>query len=159
MPRKGAVKRRPVNPDPVYKDVLVSKLVNRVMRDGKKSVAQKQVYRAFELIKKKKKLEPLTVFQQAINNIRPQVEVRPRRVGGAAYQVPMPIRGPRKNDLAIRWLVLSSRKRPNSKYHTFAEKLAVEIIDAANEEGEAFGKKIEVEKIAEANKAFAHLRW
>lgn len=159
MPRKGAVKPREVEKDPIYNSRLVTKLINRAMKDGKKSIARKQVYQAFELIKEKEKTDPMTVFRQALNNVRPKKEVRSRRVGGAAYQVPMPVRGSRKNSLAIRWVILSARQRPNSQYHTYAEKLAAEIIDAYNQTGGAYNKKQQVERAAEANKAFSHLRW
>ncbi len=159
MPRKGAVKPRKVDKDPVYNSRLVTKLINRAMRDGKKSIARKQIYGAFEIIKEKEKTDPMTVFRQAMSNLRPNKEVRSRRVGGAAYQVPMPVRGPRKDALAIRWLVLLARQRPNSEYHTYAEKLAAEIIDAYNQTGGAYTKKKQVERAAEANKAFSHLRW
>ena len=159
MPRRGPVPRRELPPDPIYQSRLVTKLINRVMRDGKKTVAQKQVYRAFELIKEKTKIDPLLVFEKALENTKPRMEVRSRRVGGAAYQIPLPVKGSRQESLAIRWLVLSARARPNKEYHTFAEKLAAELIDAFNETGAAVAKKQEVERLAEANKAFAHLRW
>lgn len=159
MPRKGAVKPRKVEKDPLYNSRLVSKLINRVMKDGKKSIARKHVYQAFELIKDKEDADPMTVFRQAMNNIRPEKEVRSRRVGGAAYQVPMPVRGARKDSLAIRWIVTSARNKPNSEYHTYAEKLAAEIIDAYHQAGGAYTKKEQVERAAEANKAFSHLRW
>ncbi|MCS7091958.1 MAG: 30S ribosomal protein S7 [Patescibacteria group bacterium] len=158
MARKGVIKLRSVAPDPIYKNRLVAKLINRAMRDGKRSVAEKQVYKAFELIKQKGE-EPMRVFADAIENIKPQMEVRARRVGGAAYQVPVAVKGSRKESLAIRWLILAARSRSNSEFHTFAEKLAAEIIDAARNEGGAVKKKQEVEKIAEANRAFAHFRW
>ncbi len=159
MPRKGAVKTRDVEKDPIYNSQLVTKLINRVMKDGKKSVARKQVYLAFDLIKEKEKTDPMTVFRQAVNNIKPDKEVRSRRVGGAAYQVPMPVRGERKSSLAIRWLIDSARGKPNSEYHRFGEKLAAEIIDAYNKTGGAYTKKEQIERAAEANKAFSHLRW
>ncbi len=158
MPRKGPVKPREIKPDPVYNNKLVAKLINRCMRDGKKSVAQREVYRAFEIIKSEGK-DPIQVFVKAIENIKPTQEVRPRRVGGAAYQVPMPVKGRRRESLAIRWLIFAARARPSSTYHTFAEKLAAEIKDAAIGEGGAVKKRQEVERIAEANKAFAHFRW
>lgn len=158
MPRKGPVKPREIKPDPLYNNKLVAKLINRCMRDGKKSVAQKQVYKAFELIKEKGE-DPIKVFSKALENIKPSQEVRPRRVGGAAYQVPMPVKGRRRESLAIRWLIFAARARPNSEYHTFAEKLAAEILDAARGEGGAVKKRQEVERIAEANRAFAHFRW
>lgn len=159
MARRGQAKKRVVEPDKIYKNRLVTKLVNRSMRDGKKSVAQKQVYAAFELIKEKTKEDPIKVFSKAIGNIKPTMEVRPRRVGGAAYQVPLPVKGQRRESLAIRWLIMAARKRPNSEYHTFAEKLAAELMDAANGEGGAVKKREDVERQAEANRAFAHFRW
>jgi len=158
MPRKGPVKPREIQPDPLYKNRLVAKLINVSMRDGKKSVAQREVYRAFELIKEKGE-DPIKVFAKAIENIKPAMEVRPRRVGGAAYQVPIPVRGRRKESLAIRWLIAAARARPNSEFKTYAQKLSAEIIDAAKGEGGAVKKRQEVERIAEANRAFAHFRW
>lgn len=159
MPRRGAVKKRVLMPDPVYNSLLVTRLINRVMKSGKKTIARKQVYKALELVEKKTKLKSMVVFNQVIDNLRPSVEVRSRRVGGAAYQVPMPVKGLRQNSLAIRWLILSARTRSNKEYHSFAEKLAAEIIDAFNQSGGALDKKQGVEKVAEANRAFAHLRW
>jgi small subunit ribosomal protein S7 len=159
MPRRGGVKPRKIESDFVYKNVLVTKLINRSMKDGKKSIAQKQVYRAFEIIKEKTKEDPINVFSKALNNVRPTMEVRPRRVGGAAYQVPMPVRGDRKDALAIRWLIFSAGSRSNSEFRTYSDKLAAEIIDAANSEGGAVKKRTDMEKMAEANKAFAHFRW
>jgi small subunit ribosomal protein S7 len=159
MPRKGKVKRRPIEKDPIYKDKLVTKLINRSMVSGKKTIARKHIYNAFKIIKEEKGVDPKSVFDQAMDNLRPQVEVRSRRVGGAAYQVPMPVRGPRQNSLAIRWLVKAARERPNKQYHSYAEKLAAEIIDASEGQGAAFTKKQQVERTAEANKAFSHLRW
>jgi len=159
MPRKGPIKNRILSLDPVYKNRLVSRLINRAMREGKKTVAQKEIYKALELVKNKSKKNPLEVFSKALENIKPVMEVRPRRVGGAAYQVPMPVRGDRKESLAIRWLILYARKRPNSEYHHFYEKLAAEILDASQNQGGAVKKKEEVHRMAEANKAFAHFRW
>lgn len=159
MPRRGPAKRIKIQPDPLYGNLMITKLINGTMRDGKKSVAQKQVYKAFELIEKELKEDPDKAFDKALKNIRPSMEVRPRRVGGAAYQVPMPVRGARQDSLAIRWLVQAARSRSNSQYHTFAEKLSAEIIDAFNEEGGAVKKKQEMERVAEANRAFAHFRW
>lgn len=159
MPRRGPVPKRILPPDPIYQSRLVTRLINRVMRDGKKTVAQKHVYKAFEIIKEKTKSNPLAIFTQALENVKPSLEVRPRRVGGAAYQVPMPVKGERRESLAIRWLVLYARQRPSKEYHHFYEKLAAEILDAAQNQGGAVKKKEEVHKIAEANKAFAHLRW
>src|SRR3989344_3470845 len=144
MPRRGSVRLRKIEPDPVYKSRLVSKLTNRAMFGGKKSVIQKEVYTALELIKKE--------------NVDPSMEVRPRRIGGAAYQVPMQVRGPRKESLAIRWIVAAARMRSNSEYKTFAQKLAAELSDAAKGEGGAVKKKTDMEKVAEANRAFAHFK-
>lgn len=157
--RKGQAKLRKVNPDPIYSNIVISKLVNRSMRDGKKSVAQKEIYRAFEIIKEKTKEDALKVFSEALENIKPTMEVRPRRVGGAAYQVPISVRGPRRESLAIRWLIAAANAKPNSEFHTYAEKLAAEIIDAAKAEGAAVKKRQDMERVAEANRAFAHFRW
>ena len=159
MARRGRAKPRKIEPDPIYNNKVVTKLVNRSMKEGKKSVAQKQVYGAFEIIKEKTKSDPIEVFLKAVDAIKPTMEVRPRRVGGAAYQVPMPVRGPRRESLAIRWLILAARARPNSEYHTYAEKLATEIMDAAKGEGGAVKKRQDMERMAEANRAFAHFRW
>ena len=159
MARRGRVKTREIEPDPIYGNKVVTKLINRSMKEGKKSVAQKQVYKSFEIIKETTKSDPLDVFIKAIETIKPTMEVRPRRVGGAAYQVPMPVRGVRRESLAIRWLILAARARPNSEYHTYAEKLATEIMDAAKGEGGAVKKKQDMEKMAEANRAFSHFRW
>ena len=158
MARRGKAPSRKINPDPVYKNKLVTKLINRSMKDGKKSVAQRQVYKAFEIIKAKED-DPIQVFIKSIEDIKPVMEVRPRRVGGAAYQVPMPVRGARKDTLAIRWLIAAARGRNNSEYHTFADKLAAEIMDAAKGAGGAGKKNEETQKMAEANRAFAHFRW
>ncbi len=159
MPRKGPVRIKKGELDPVYGNVLVAKLINRSMRDGKKSNAAKQVYKALDLIKVATGEDPIKIFEEAIGNIKPTMEVSPRRVGGATYQVPMPVRGPRRESLAIRWLIFSARALSNKEFHTFAEKLAKEITDARNEEGGAIKKKEEVERVAEANRAFAHFRW
>lgn len=159
MPRKGTIKKTLPKKDPIYSNRLVTKLINRSMYDGKKSVAQKQVYKAFELIEAETKKDPMEIFNAAIENIRPEMEVRPRRVGGAAYQVPMPVRGDRKDSLAIRWLIAAARAKSNSDFHTFAEKLARELIEASKGEGGAVKKREEVEKVAEANKAFSHFNW
>lgn len=159
MPRTGRVKRRILPPDPIYQSRLVMRLINRMMQRGKKSVAQKHVYQAFAQIKEKTGQKPLEIFQKALDNVKPSMEVRPRRVGGAAYQVPMPVRGDRRESLAIRWLIQAAQTRPNSQYHTFDKKLAAELLDAAKNEGGAVRKKEEVHRIAEANKAFAHFRW
>lgn len=159
MPRKGPVKKLKPKPDPVYGNSMVTKLINRSMYDGKKSVAQREVYGAFELIEKETKQDPTAIFSKALDNIRPDMEVRSRRVGGAAYQVPVPVRGNRKDSLAIRWLIAAARAKSNSEFHTFSEKLARELIEASKGEGGAVKKKLEVEKIAESNKAFSHFKW
>lgn len=158
MPRKGPVKKREIIPDPLYHSEVVTRLINRVMRAGKKSVAQKQVFKALNLLSEKEE-ERLTFLTQALNNIKPQMEVRPRRIGGAAYQVPMPVKPERRETLAIRWLVQAAQNRPNSQFHTFAEKLAVEIKDALVKAGGAMKKRDDMERMAEANKAFSHFRW
>ena len=157
--RTKKAKIRPSLPDPVYNSVKVEKLINRVMLSGKKSVARSQVYKAFELVEKETKRKPLEVFEEALDNITPKMEVRSRRVGGAAYQVPMPVKGRRGYALAIRWLVKESNKRPNKTHHTYAEKLAAELVDAVNNEGGSVQKKNTSHKMAESNKAFAHFRW
>lgn len=159
MARRGAVKPREVKPDPIYGNKLVEKLINRTMIGGKKGVASSQIYKAFEIIGKESGEPALNMFLAAIEQIKPIMEVRPRRVGGAAYQVPMSVRGPRRESLAIRWLIMAARKRSNSQYHTFAEKLAAELLDAHKGEGGAMAKKKEMERIAEANRAFAHFKW
>lgn len=150
---------REVAPDAKYNSDSVIKLINRVMRDGKKTVAEKQVYNAIDIVKTKANQDGVEVFEVALENITPKIEVRSRRIGGAAYQVPTPVKGKRAFALAIRWLVIESQKRSNSEFHTFAEKLAAEILDAANNQGGAIQKKLTMHKMAEANKAFAHFRW
>jgi small subunit ribosomal protein S7 len=150
---------RDVAPDAKYNSDSVTKLINRVMRDGKKTVAEKQVYNALDMVTTKANQDGIEVFENALENITPKIEVRSRRIGGAAYQVPTPVKGKRAFALAIRWLVLESQKRANSEFHTFAEKLAAEILDAANNQGGAIQKKLTMHKMAEANKAFAHFRW
>lgn len=129
------------------------------MKGGKKNLAQKLVYRALERIKKETDQDPLKVFQKAVENVKPGMEVRPRRVGGAAYQVPIPVKGDRKESLAIRWLVLAARARSNRDYHAFDQKLAAELLEASEGEGGAVKKKVDIHRMAEANKAFAHFRW
>ena len=156
MPRRGNVPKREVLPDPMYNSILVTKLVNSIMLDGKKGVAQKVVYSAFEIVKEKSGNEPLDVFNQAMENIMPVLEVKARRVGGATYQVPMEVRPARRQTLGLRWLTAYSRNRSE---RTMAERLAGELMDAANNTGAAVKKREEVHKQAEANKAFAHFRW
>lgn len=156
MPRKGFIAKREVLPDPIYNDKVVAKLINNIMLDGKKGVAQKIVYDAFDVIKEKTGKDPLEVFEQAMNNIMPVLEVKARRVGGATYQVPMEVRPERRQALGLRWLTDFSRKRGE---RTMKERLAGELLDATNNMGGAFKKKEDTHKMAEANKAFAHYRW
>ncbi|HHW00682.1 MAG TPA: 30S ribosomal protein S7 [Clostridiaceae bacterium] len=156
MPRKGHVPKREVLPDPLYNDKVVTKLINKIMYDGKKGIAQKICYGAFDIIKEKTGKDPLEVFEQALNNVMPVLEVKARRVGGATYQVPMEVRPERRQALGIRWLVNFARLRGEK---TMKERLAAEIMDAANSMGGAFKKKEETHRMAEANKAFAHYRW
>ena len=156
MPRRGNGPKREVLPDPMYGSVLVTKLVNSVMLDGKKGVAQKVVYAAFDQIKEKTEKDPVEVFQQALENVMPSLEVKARRVGGANYQVPMEVRPARRQTLALRWLTAYSRSRSE---RTMAERLAGELMDAANNTGASVKKREEMHKQAEANKAFAHFRW
>ncbi|MDD3002562.1 MAG: 30S ribosomal protein S7 [Candidatus Shapirobacteria bacterium] len=160
MSRKGINKIREVLPDTIYSNVTVSKIINACMRDGKRTASEKQVYDALDLIKKEfPKEEVLEVLDRALENIRPKIEVRPRRIGGAVYQVPTPVRGNRQNSLALRWLIKAARAKANKQYHSFAQKLVAELLSALNNEGAAVNKRVEVEKMADANKAFAHLRW
>ena len=156
MPRRGNVPKREVLPDPVYHSVLVTKLVNSVMLDGKKGVAQKVVYGAFDQIKAKTDKEPTEVFTQAMENIMPSLEVKARRVGGATYQVPIEVRPDRRQTLGLRWLTTYSRARSE---RTMRERLAGEILDAINGNGGAAKKRDDTHKMAEANRAFAHYRW
>lgn len=156
MPRKGPVSKKEVPPDPVYNSVDVAMLINKVMKDGKKSVAERIVYGVFEIVKEKTKRDPLEVFSQALNNVMPLVEVRPRRVGGANYQVPIEVRPDRSKSLGLRWLVNYARTRQGK---SMMEKLASEIMDAANGVGGAVKKREDTHRMAEANKAFAHYRW
>ena len=156
MPRKGYIAKREVLPDPLYNSKVVTKLINNIMLDGKKAVAQGIVYGAFDIIKEKEQKDPLEVFEAALENIMPVLEVKARRVGGATYQVPLEIRPERRQTLGLRWLVIYARKRHEK---TMAETLAGEIIDAINGNGGAFKKKEDTHKMAEANKAFAHYKW
>ena len=155
MPRRGSISKRDVLPDPLYNSKLVTKLVNNVMYDGKKGVAQTIVYDAFKMIEEKLGQNALEVFQAALDNIKPELEVKARRVGGSTYQVPMEVRPERQQTLALRWLINYSRNRSE---RTMAERLAGEIMDAKNSMGGAFKKKEETHRMAEANKAFAHYR-
>ena len=156
MPRRSGVPKRDVLPDPVYKSKVVTKLINQLMISGKRGTAQQITYGAFELIEKKLKQSPFEVFNKAMENLMPVLEVKARRVGGSTYQVPLEIRADRRQTLAIRWLVLFARKRGEK---TMIERLAAEIMDASNNTGNAIKKKEDVHRMAEANKAFAHYRW
>ena len=156
MPRRGQISKREVLPDPIYNSQLVTKLINNIMYDGKKGVAQKIVYDAFAIVEAKENKNPLEVFQAALENVMPVLEVKARRVGGSTYQVPMEVRAERRQTLGLRWMTAFSRKRSE---RTMAEKLAGEIIDAKNSAGGALKKKEETHKMAEANKAFAHYRY
>ena len=156
MPRRGYIAKRDVLPDPIYNSKIVTKLTNNIMLDGKKTVAQKIVYDAFDIVKEKENKDALEVFETALNNIMPVLEVKARRVGGATYQVPIEIRAERRQTLGLRWLVSYARNRHEK---TMAEKLAGEIIDAVNQTGGAYKKKEETHRMAEANKAFAHYKW
>ncbi len=156
MPRKGNVPKREVLPDPVYGSVVVAKLINSIMLDGKKGVAQKIVYDAFEKVKDMTGEEPLEVFEKAMNNIMPVLEVKARRVGGANYQVPIEVRPERRQTLGLRWLTMYTRGRGEK---TMSERLAKELIDASNNTGASVKRKEDTHKMAEANKAFAHYRW
>ena len=157
MARRNAAVKRDVLPDPIFGSKLLTKLINQVMLDGKKSVAEDIVYGAFDIIKEKTGAEPLNIFTEALENVKPVLETKGRRVGGATYQVPMEIRPDRRQTLAIRWLVTFARKRNGER--TMKEKLAGEILDAHNNTGNAIKKKEEMHRMAEANKAFAHYRW
>ncbi|MBS7404295.1 MAG: 30S ribosomal protein S7 [Eubacteriales bacterium] len=157
MPRRNSAVKRDVLPDPMYNSKLVTKLINQVMLDGKKGLAQSIVYGAFDIVKEKLGLEPLDAFNQALENIKPLLETKGRRVGGATYQVPMEIRPERRQTLAIRWIVMFARKRNGER--TMEERLAGELIDAYNNTGAAVKRKEEMHRMAEANKAFAHYRW
>ena len=156
MPRKGPAPKRPLVDDPVYGSKIVTQLVNRVLLDGKKTVAERIVYGALEMVRERTEQEPVSVLKRALDNIRPALEVRSRRVGGATYQVPVEVRPARATTLALRWLVEFSRKRGEK---TMAERLAAEVMDAANNTGAAVKRKEEMHRMAEANKAFAHYRW
>ena len=156
MPRRGGVPKRDVLPDPLYKSKVVTKLINQVMYDGKKGVAQRIVYDAFDIINEKTGREAIEVFNQAMENIMPLLETKARRVGGSNYQVPIEVRADRRQTLGLRWLVTFTRKRSE---RTMCERLAAEIMDAANNTGASVKKREDVHKMAEANKAFAHYRW
>jgi small subunit ribosomal protein S7 len=156
--RHAKIQKRIIAPDTIYNSYVVAKLINYIMIDGKKTVAQGQVYKAFELLKAKGE-DPLKAFDKAVLNVGPKVEVKARRIGGANYQVPVEVRAERRMSLALRWIIESARKRSNKEYHTFAEKLAAELMDAIQGQGEAIRKREIALKQAEANKAFGSFRW
>ncbi len=165
MPRTGKVPKRQITPDPLYQNPLIARLINKIMKQGKKSVAQKIVYETFKNLKAQGK-DPLQTFEQALENITPRMEVRPRRVGGASYMVPMEVRGPRRQSLALSWLIASARARTAGEFPQKPKnmplmilKLTAEILEAAGGAGKAVSKKEEMNRMAEANKAFAHFRW
>jgi len=156
MPRRSGIPPKPVLPDPIYRSTVVTKLINQVMLDGKKGIAQTIVYEAFKRVQKKLNIEPITAFNQILENLMPMLETKARRVGGSNYQVPMEVRPERRQTLAIRWLVEFARKRGEKNME---EKLAAEMLDAYNQTGGAFKKKEEMHRMADANKAFAHYKW
>lgn len=157
MRHKQAEKRK-IEPDIIYNNILVTKLINYIMRDGKKTTAQQQVYKAFDILKEKGE-DPLKIFEKAVQNIGPKVEVKARRVGGANYQVPIEVKHERRMSLALRWIIEASRKRSNKEYHSYAAKLAAEITDGSQNLGEAVRKRDIMLKQAEANRAFSFFRW
>lgn len=157
--RTGKITKRIIEPDPKYGSKLLGKFINRVMKDGKKSTAQHVVYAALDIIKEQTKEEPVAVFEKALLNVAPKMEVRPRRVGGASYQVPVEVRGDRKETLAVRWIIASAEGKSSKEFHSFAQKLAQEVMDAANNAGGAIKKRDDVLRMANANRAFAHFRW
>jgi small subunit ribosomal protein S7 len=156
MPRKGPVPKRPILPDPKFGSKVLARFINKVMLRGKKSVAEQITYNALELVATRSGRDPMDVFNQALGNTMPQVEVRPRRVGGATYQVPMEVRPDRRQAMAMRWLIGYARQRPG---RSMTEKLASELLDASNNQGASIKKREDTHKMAEANKAFAHYRW
>ena len=156
MPRRAAAQRREVLPDPVYNNRLVTQLINKVLLDGKKSIAERTVYQAFDIVEKRSGTDPLATFKKAMDNVRPTLEVKPKRVGGATYQVPVEVASRRSTTLAIRWIVNFSRKR---REKTMAERLANEILDASNSTGASVKRREDLFKMAESNRAFSHYRW
>ncbi|MBI4036430.1 30S ribosomal protein S7 [Candidatus Daviesbacteria bacterium] len=157
--RSKKAPKRILAPDPIYNSRLLHRFINKVMKDGKKDLAQRLVYLALDQIKKAKGEDVLKVFEQAVSNVSPKMEVRPRRVGGASYQVPAEVRGDRREALAIRWIIEGAKSRPNKEFHHFYEKLAAELQDASQNTGWAIKKKDDMQKVAAANRAFAHFRW
>jgi small subunit ribosomal protein S7 len=156
MPRKGPAVRREIQPDPVYQNVLVTQLINKVLLDGKKTLSERTVYKALEVISERTANDPVITLKKAVENVRPLLEVKSRRVGGANYQVPIEVKPSRGTTLALRWLVNNSRSR---KEHSMADRLVSEIMDAANGQGVSVKRREDMHKMAEANKAFAHYRW
>ena len=156
MSRRHSAEKRVVNPDPKFGDLVVSKFMNSLMKDGKKSAAESIVYGAFDIVEAKSKQDPITVFHGALDNIRPAVEVRSRRVGGATYQVPVEVRADRQQALAIRWIIQAARDRSG---HSMTEKLSAELLDAFNRRGNAVKKREDTHRMADANRAFSHYRW
>jgi small subunit ribosomal protein S7 len=156
MPRKGPAPRRTLLPDPIYRSVLVTQIVNKVLERGKRSLAERVVYDAMEIIKERSEGDPISVLKRAVENTKPQLEVKSRRVGGATYQVPIEVRGPRANTLSIRWIVGYAKQR---REKTMSQKLAAELLDASNGVGAAAKRREDMHKMAESNKAFAHYRW
>lgn len=156
MPRRGNISKNEILPDPIYKSIVVTKFINQIMQDGKKSTAESVVYKAFDIMSEKMNKEPLELFDLALKNVMPVLEVKARRVGGANYQVPIEVRPERRQTLGIRWLVTYSRKRSGK---SMEEKIAAELMDAANNAGASVKKREDTHKMAEANKAFAHYRW
>ena len=156
MPRRREVEKRPTQPDPKYGDRMVGRFMNVIMLDGKKSTAERIIYGAFDMIESKTRNDPLSMFRRALDNVRPRIEVKSRRVGGATYQVPIEVRPERATSLAMRWLIQSARSRDGK---SMRDRLANELIDAANERGEAVKKREDTHRMADANKAFSHYRW
>lgn len=157
--RHAKIQKRQINPDTIYNSTIIAKLINYIMIDGKKTIAQEQVYKALTILAEKGKGDALELFDKAIQNVGPKVEVKAKRIGGANYQVPIEVRPERKTALALRWIIEAARKRPNKDFHSFAAKLAGELLDASLGQGDAIRKKEVALKQAEANKAFAHFRW
>lgn len=157
--RSGKVVKKTLDLDPLYGSRLVTRFINKIMADGKKSTARTVIYETLDIIKEKTQQDPVAVFEKAILNVSPKMEVKPRRVGGASYQVPIEVRGDRKEALAIRWIIAGAKSKSNKEHHSFAEKLAAELIDASNGVGIAIKKKDDVQKVAAANRAFSHFRF
>jgi small subunit ribosomal protein S7 len=156
MPRRRSAARRELPPDPRYNDVILTKFINYIMKEGKRSIAEKHVYRAFDIIREKTGQDGIDVFRSALNNVKPSLEVKSRRIGGATYQVPVVVRPDRRTQLAMRWIIGFARSRPE---HTFAERLASELMLASKNEGPSIKKREDTHRMADANKAFAHCRW